>query len=300
KQQAKELLSAMLGMGSMREWHQATEEQAPYAHLEWLIKQGFTEKQALRLKWLSKDMNEHEQYMADFELIFDGVERLGPGTESDSLRAVDAIAVTSGALLEIGCGKGIATRVLAQQTQFSITALDNDKSSLCNLKESLHHKSLQDRVKTVCASMTELPFEQHQFDVIWCEGSAYIMGFELALKSWKPFIKTQGYLVISDLVWSSDTPSNELREFWQQGYPDMTSVKQRIEQAKKAGYEVIDSFPLSEQAWRAYYEPLQVRIGEFESIIPNSKALADLKLELDIFRKRQGEFDYQMLVLKKV
>ncbi len=35
-------------------------------------------KQALRLKWLSKDMNEHDQYMADFEAIFDDLERLGP------------------------------------------------------------------------------------------------------------------------------------------------------------------------------------------------------------------------------
>ncbi|GIU22384.1 MerR family transcriptional regulator [Shewanella schlegeliana] len=309
KQQARELLSAMLGMSSMREWHQTTEKQAPHAHLDWLMKQGFDEKQALRLKWLSKDMNEHELYMADFELIFDGLERLGPGTEADSLTALKAVLSSteslkaepfnSGELLEIGCGRGIATRVLAQHSVFTITALDNDESSLNSLNKSLD-KALKQRVNTVCASMTELPFEPCQFDVIWCEGGAYIMGVEQALKDWKPYIKAQGYLVLSDLVWSSDTPSDELREFWLQEYPDMVSAKQRIEQAKQAGYELIDSFPLSEQAWSDYYAPLKGRVDELETMMPNSKALADVKRELEIFHKRQGKFDYQMLILKKM
>ncbi|MCG9729902.1 MerR family transcriptional regulator [Shewanella sp. Isolate13] len=320
KQQARELLSAMLGMSSMREWHQVTENQASDAHLEWLMKQGFDEKQALRLKWLSKDMNEHEQYMADFELIFDGLTRLGPGTETDSLAALKAIllnteslkatllntesakagSLNSGELLEIGCGKGVATRVLAQHSEFAIMALDNDQSSLDCLQQNLHQLSQDKRVKTVCASMTELPFEPDQFDVIWCEGGAYIMGVEKAFKDWKPFIKKEGYLVISDLVWSTDTPFNELRDFWQQAYPDMVSVERRIEQAQQAGYELIDSFPLSEQAWSDYYLPLQGRVDELEAMMPNSKAIADVKRELAIAAKRQGQFDYQMLILQKI
>lgn len=305
KNRARELLSAMLGMSSMRQWHQATEMQAPNAHLDWLMKQGFSEKQALRLKWLSKDMNEHEQYMADFELIFEGIERLGPGTELDSLSALKAILLHiappySGELLEIGCGKGIATRVLAQHTEFAITALDNDQSSLDCLQQCLEPLSLELRVKTVCASMTELPFSKAEFDVVWCEGSAYIMGVEQALKSWIPFIKDQGYLVISDLVWSVDNPSDVLRSFWQQAYPDMVTANQRIEQAKQAGYELIDSFPLSEQAWKAYYEPLQARIDVLAPVMPHSKALADINKEIEILAKRQGEFDYQMLILQKI
>lgn len=310
KKQARDLLSAMLGMSSMREWHQATENQAPDAHLEWLMKQGFDEKQALRLKWLSKDMNEHDQYMADFELIFDGLTRLGPGTETDSLAALKATLLNtkslkadpskSGELLEIGCGKGVATRVLAQHCEFAITALDNDQSSLDCLQQNLHGLSQDRRVVTVCASMTELPFQQHQFDVIWCEGGAYIMGVEQAFKDWQPFIKDHGYLVISDLVWSTDTPSNELLDFWQQAYPDMVTAKQRIAQARLAGYELIDSFPLSEQAWSDYYQPLQARIDELAPLMPNSKALTDVKTELEIAAKRQGQFDYQMLILQKI
>ncbi|ABV86265.1 MerR family transcriptional regulator [Shewanella pealeana] len=309
KHKARELLGAMLGLSSMREWHQTTEKQAPNAHLDWLMKQGFDEKQALRLKWLSKDMNEHEQYMADFELIFTGLTRLGPGTETDSRRALNAVQRHrvkaeplnfAGELLEIACGKGIASRVLAQHSEFAITALDNDQSSLDALQQSLQPLTLTQKVTTVCASMTELPFEQHQFDVIWCEGGAYIMGVEQAFNDWKSLLKPEGYLVISDLVWATDKPSGESHEFWQQEYPDMVTVKQRIEQAKLAGYELIDSFPLSEQAWSDYYQPLQTRIDELAPLMPNSKALLDVNKELEIAAKRQGQFDYQMLILQKI
>lgn len=52
KQQSRDLLAAMLGESDMTEWHQSLEQTAPDAHLDWLLKQGFDEKQALRLKWL--------------------------------------------------------------------------------------------------------------------------------------------------------------------------------------------------------------------------------------------------------
>lgn len=298
KQKARELLSSMLGMNSMREWHQAIEKQAPSAHLDWLIKQGFSEKQALRLKWLSKDMNEHEQYMADFEQIFDGLERLGPGAEGDSFRALNTIPVRSGELLEIGCGKGATTTALAQHSQFSVIALDNDKFSLRCLEDSLRQQSWSERVSTLCASMTDMPFTEHQFDVIWSEGSAYIMGVQLALKSWKPFIKTKGYLVLSDLVWLTDSPDEEALEFWQQNYPQMETVKRRCEMMEKAGYQVIESFELSQQAWENYLNPLRTKVSQLAAETFSSKALDDLQKELNIHQKYLGQYGYQVFVLQ--
>ena len=127
------------------------EKEAPSAHLEWLIKQGFSEKQALRLKWLSKDMNEHEHYMADFEAIFQGLERLGPGDEGDSLKALHSLPISSGDVLEVGCGKGVTTTLLAKSSAFNLTALDNDQYNLNCLKEKIKNYSLEQRIATICA-----------------------------------------------------------------------------------------------------------------------------------------------------
>lgn len=299
KQQSRDLLASILGMASMREWHQALESQAPGAHLAWLLKQGFSEKQALRLKWLSKDMNEHEQYMADFERIVDGLDRLGPGSAEDTLQALHALPVVPDTLLDIGCGRGTTTMLLAAHTQGQITALDNDEYSLSCLRETVSARALQGRVRPLCASMTELPFAGQQFDAIWAEGSAYIMGFDKALKDWRPFIRPQGFLVVSDLVWLTDKPHQEAAAFWRQNYPDMTTVAGRVSAIGKRGYRILHSFPLSQQAWENYLAPLREKVAGLSTQDFSSKALADINKELDIHQQYLGEYGYQFFVLQK-
>lgn len=58
-----------LGERPQRELHYSLSQSAPSAYLNWLSTQGYSEKEALRLKWLSKDMNEHESYMKDFMTV---------------------------------------------------------------------------------------------------------------------------------------------------------------------------------------------------------------------------------------
>ncbi|MBN3816568.1 MerR family transcriptional regulator [Paraburkholderia sp. Se-20369] len=299
KQQSRNLLASMLGMGSLRGWHEALERQAPGAHLAWLLKQGFSEKQALRLKWLSKDMNEHEQYMADFERIFEGLDRLGPGSEEDTLQALQSLPAVPYTLLDVGCGRGVTTALLAEHARGLITALDNDEYNLACSQKTIAAKALQDRVRLICASMTELPFAEQQFDAIWAEGSAYIIGFDKALKSWRPFIRPAGFLVVSDLVWLTDKPHQEASAFWRHGYADMKTVNDRVSAIGKLGYRVLDSFPLGQQAWNNYLMPLRERIASLSPQEFTSNALADLNKELEIHRKHLGEYGYQLFVLQK-
>lgn len=298
KQHAKDFLSSMLGINSMHNWHEAIERAAPLAHLDWLIKQGFNEKNALRLKWLSKDMNEHAQYMADFESIFYGLDRLGPSDNDDSLRALRLLPIHSGHVLEIGCGKGATTHLIVQHSDFTLTALDNDEYHLNCLKEKIKNKSFEDRISTICASMTTMPFERGQFDLIWSEGSAYIMGVKQALKQWQLFLKPHSYLVITDLIWLTDSPDFEVMAFWQKNYPGMVTKEQRSKDMIKAGYEILDSFTQSEQSWRNYLEPLKQKLNKLENVDFKSNALNDLRQEIQIHEQYLGQYGYQVFILK--
>ncbi|MDL5029204.1 MerR family transcriptional regulator [Vibrio sp. TMPB1044] len=320
KQRSRDLLAAMLGESGLEEWHESMDKIAPDAHLDWLIKQGFDEKQALRLKWLSKDMNEHEQYMADFGAIFEGLERLGPGTAEDTLEVLVKVPSSPEQVLEIGCGKGIATTVLARaikehQADVQITAVDNDQPSLDILTQQAQASGLESNVQTVCASMMDLPFEAKSFDLIWSEGSAYIMGVQKALKQWRKLLTDDGILVVNDLVWNTENPSEPVKAFWQKEYPDMTTVPERIKQAKAEGYQVLDDFAMSDAGWLAYYLPLQKQVEALKATMPNSKALTDCDNEIkqffnnskpksDLSEGSQGsglrDFDYHFFVLKKV
>ncbi len=300
KQKSRQLLAALLGEGGLKEWHESIDKIAPDAHLDWLIKQGFTEKEALKLKWLSKNMNEHEQYMADFGLIFEGLDRWGPGTEEETRKALAKIPFSPQSIMEVGCGQGIATMVLAKHCSAMITAVDNDESALARLSERLTDAGLGNRVIPQFASMTDLPFEAASFDVIWAEGSAYIMGVAKAMEQWRRLLKNNGVLVISDLVWLTTSPSTNVQAFWQKEYPDMSTTAVRIEQAKVAGYQVLDSFTLSKEAWQAYHIPLQERIETLKPKMEGCAALLDIEKELDIYNQNLNEFGYQFFVLKNI
>lgn len=297
KQQSRDLLAALLGEKSLNDWHEMLDRVAPDAHIDWLIKQGFSETDAQRLRWLSKDMNTHDAYMADFYRIFDVLERRGPGSEADTLVALKKVPINAHNILEIGCGLGIATRLLADQCNAQIIAIDNDEDAIKALQ--VNNQAYADKIRFECASMTDLPYADQTFDLIWSEGSAYIMGVNNAFKQWRSLLSDDGVLVLSDLVWTTSEPNEVNRAFWGSEYPDMTTVEARIAQAKAAGYQVIDTFPISDDAWEAYYRPLAEQVAALKEEMVNSQAIKDIERELHAYQQRDQQFDYQMFILIK-
>ncbi|TKB44820.1 MerR family transcriptional regulator [Thalassotalea mangrovi] len=299
KQQARALLAAMAGQGPLKAWHEELDRLAPDAHLAWLKTQGFNEKEALRLKWLSKDMNEHDEYMADFMKVFATLERWAPGSEEDTKAALDLVPVQPKSILEVGCGKGLATMVLAKETSAKITALDNEQTALERLSDRFTQHGIANRLQVVCENMSKLPFAPESFDLVWAEGSAYVIGVQAALIEWQMVIQKQGYLLLSDLVWYTDNPNERSVTFWQQEYPDMQSVETRIAQMEKAGYQVISHFPQSKRAWLNYYKPLEQRLVELKPDMEDSAAYQAILNEVRVCTEFADEFGYHMFLLQK-
>ncbi|MBE0366910.1 MerR family transcriptional regulator [Pseudoalteromonas aurantia] len=300
KQQSKILLAAIAGEGALKSWHESLDKLAPDAHLDWLKTQGFSDKEALQLKWLSKDMNDHDIYMQDFMKVFQTLERWGPGSEDDTKHALSLIPTAPSSILEIGCGKGLATNVLAKCSQAQITAIDNEQLALDQLAKRFEEKGLAARLEVCCTNMAALPYSNESYDLIWSEGSAYIIGIEKALMLWKPILKKQGYLMMSDLVWKTSSPSEQAIEFWRHEYPDIQTVQTRIKQIEKTGYQVIANFSQSKSAWLNYYNPLRERLNELEPEMVNSTAFKNMKNEVSICTEFADEFGYHMFILAKV
>ena len=64
--------------------------------------------------------------------------------------------------------------------------------------------------------MFEMSFLDDSFDIIWAEGSIYLIGFERGLKEWRQFIKPNGFLVVhdkmgpgSDALYAARRPAEE-------------------------------------------------------------------------------------------
>lgn len=301
KQQARQLLFSLLGEddNTLRSFHINLEQCAPIAHQQWLQAQGFNQTDRLHLRWLSRDLHQHSNYMNDFKRIFEGLDRHGPGTEKDSLWALSQIGTNPENILDIGCGTGASCLLLAKQTSARVTALDNLQESLDCLKQKAEKSKLSHRIQTCNASMTDIPFTPASFDLLWSEGSAYIMGFTHALSQWRPLLKDNGFLVISDLVWTGEQQDDDIADFWRKEYPDMQTAGERLDQCRQHGYELIASRMHGKDAWDNYARPLEQRLNQLEPQMPGSQAIRDLRKEIGIFNHFEGRFTYMVMVLQK-
>jgi DNA-binding transcriptional MerR regulator/ubiquinone/menaquinone biosynthesis C-methylase UbiE len=299
KTRSRDLLAALLGRSSLKDWHEEVERVAPDLHRAWLMSQGFSSAEAGLVALVSKDMNAHDAYMAGFMEVFADLDCWGPGTAQATRRALTMVPFAPETILEIGCGPGMATMTLTEATKARITATDTAEVALDKLRARIGARGLNDRIEVQNVDMAALPAPERPWDVIWSEGSAYILGVEKALADWRALLRPGGVLVFSDMVWRTDKPDDEVHAFWAGEYPPMTTPTTRVAQAKSAGYRVHGHFDIGPEGMETYYRPLAARLDALEPDLTGSRVLDDLRREIDVFEAGRGQFGYEMFVLER-
>lgn len=196
-------------------------------------------------------------------------------------------------ILDIGCGPGIQTMELARFSQGEIIGVDIHQPSLDRLTRKVEETGLSDSVKAVNCSMFEMDFPDESFDILWAEGSIFIIGFERGLKEWQRFLKPDAFLVVHDMIWLHPDPPQGIYDYWKGIYPGIKGIKtvpEYLRQVPGHGYDIIGHFSLPEDAWWSeYYEPLEKRVAQLRmKYINDPEALSVLdkeQREIDIFKK---------------
>jgi len=194
--------------------------------------------------------------------------------------------------------------VLARCTNGTVTAVDVHQPFLDELMRRARATGLAEHVRPLRASMETLAFEPESFDVIWSEGSIYIMGFDRGLRAWQPFVRRGGYVVVSELSWLTDDPPAPARAFWDEAYPSMRSVSENRATIACCGYEPVGDFVLPKSAWLSdYYEPLTRRMEEFERGRADDPAalrfVADQRREIELFHAHGDAYGYVFFAMRR-
>lgn len=155
--------------------------------------------------------------MTDLELLIDfhvDAERQGPWSDADTLKALNLIDIInpeeSVKFVDIGCGSGAQTLTLAQHINGRITAVDLFPDFLTKLNYRAEKLNLKNKISTLEKSMEELPFDDEEYDILWSEGAIYNIGFESGIKNWKRFLKTNGYIAVSEITWKTKNRPKEI------------------------------------------------------------------------------------------
>lgn len=203
----------------------------------------------------------------DIQLIceyFSNTERQGPGSPEITIKAlsfVDNLSEES-QIADIGCGTGGQTMVLAQNTLGKIRGLDLFPAFIDLFNSNARKINVQERVKGMIGSMDKLPLGQEEIDLIWSEGAIYNIGFERGLTEWRKFIKSGGYIAVSEASWFTDKRPAEIEEFWMDAYPEIDTIPKKVEQMQEAGYIPVATFILPENCWTEHFYTPQIPVQE--------------------------------------
>lgn len=236
--------------------------------------------------------------------IHDGLPRLTPGTEATTVKVLRSLGKLprKARVLELGCGTGAATVALAKRSRRRVVAVDAHRPFLLKLRQTLKGLGLGESVETRHLDFARLPEKLGQFELIWAEGAAYVLGFENALINWRPFLSPGGRVVLSEPTYLVDHPHEEVTAYWSRVYPKVASLFANCAAAERVGLSVAQTIPLSAKDYKAYFAPLRARFASLRSDTETSVELAafahELEEEMRLFERFPEEVGYVFYVLE--
>lgn len=269
-----------------------------------------TSKQILRIR--EKEMTDKNKSIHEFDLqlivdYFANVERQGPGSPEITIKALSFIEnLNENSLIaDIGSGSGGQTMVLAENTPGNIIGIDLFPTFIDLFNQNAKKLNLQNRVKGIVESMDNLSFQEEELDLIWSEGAIYNIGFERGLKEWRKFLKTGGYVAVTEVSWFTDERPAEIEEFWNEAYPGIDTIPNKVSQMQKAGYVPIATFILPENCWIENFHLPQVEVQKrfLEENAGNEAVegfVANQRHEAELYRKYKDYYSYVFYIGRKI
>ncbi len=246
-----------------------------------------------------------EELPEAFFEVHNNLPREGPGDNESTKKAYLMLPdlPKNPAILDVGCGPGMQTIQLAKLTRGEVYALDFHQPYLEQLIEKAREEKVAKKIELVKGSMFSIGFLNSSFNLIWSEGAIYIIGFEKALKEWKPLLKPKGYIVASHISWLKPNQPQELKQYWEKNYPAIKTVQENLESITNAGYQIVNHFVLPEKSWwNNYYTLIEAKLPDLRNKHKGDEEalsyLAIEELEMDMFRRYSDFYSYVFYIMQ--
>lgn len=236
-----------------------------------------------------------------------GLKRQGPGSTEMTTRALSFLDNMNekSRVLDLGCGTGGQTMVLAQNISGNITGIDQFPDFINVFNENAKNLNLDKRVTGIVGSMENLSFPKEEFDLIWSEGAIDSIGFEKGLTYWNNFLKIDGYAVVTCPSWLTDEHPADVEKFWADAGSGLDTIEHNISLMKKAGYSFVAAYTLPEKCWTEhYFIPREAAEKALSKKYPRNKTveayIKDDNYEVELYSKYKKHYGYVFYIGKKM
>lgn len=210
-------------------------------------------------------------------MMSDREDHLAPLTDALLRLSVRGLALPeSPRVLDLCCGTGVASRLMAREFGAVCTGVDNSEVLLRLARERALASGLSERMEFVQADARHVELPNGTFDlVLGLGGTLTYIDRPAGLERIRQLLKPGGALLFSDLIYLDSPPPDEVVRVLEEKAPESAPRALTLEPAVRAvleegihrfetehsyralldayGYEVLFAFPAPESAWNAYY-----------------------------------------------
>jgi ubiquinone/menaquinone biosynthesis C-methylase UbiE len=218
-------------------------------------------------------------------LYFSGDARLGLGRHSLRRMALIARLGNGSKVLDLGCGSGSASILLAKDFGCSVVAADDDGAALATLASRARSESLSPRVETLKIDFAQLTFADGEFNLVIAPAVS-VYSFPEAARKLRRYLAPRGRLLICHPVRVGHQGSSVLAKYWEQKLGGPLQLPRELLQVfEHAGYEPEALEALSEAELVEVYRGLEQKQAKRAK---DKQVPGNLAEELELYRAQNG------------
>ena len=239
-------------------------------------------------------------------ILLGRLDRQSFGSESETAKVIKTLGLndsTNYKIANLACGTGATTLQLAKHVQGTILGVDLSPKLLDRLIKRSSAKSLKATIDVTSDKYNGLPIAPGTLDVLWSQDRGRETDFIPMIQYWHSLLKPGGMLVLTELIWTTSNPDNEVVDYWSSRYQDISTLEARLEELEATGFDVLNGDLLPDSCYEEhFYTPLT---NEFESFmdeypIPAAIGLVgQFKQEIRMYHKFKGHYGHAVLIATK-
>ena len=213
-------------------------------------------------------------------------------------------------ILEVDCGKGGASLVLAHIFHSQIIGTENRSIFLPDAERHALFENLTHQVNFIESGIENLPFDENFFDLILylsppfpCETHKYLVKIA-------PFAIVGGWIAISQTVLKDKTTFNENENFrtWVESLNKnnkLKTIEESIKLYQDLGFSVKKTFIEDKKSWENFYSSQAITLLDKKSqrnfTVQEKKQVDEWKKELEMYHSGGGKesLEYVTFLIQK-
>jgi hypothetical protein len=131
------------------------------------------------------------------------------------------------------------------------------------------------------------------------------MGFQNGLRRCHQLLKSDGFLAVTEIVYLVNNPPASVIQYFENEYPDIKAVNDKMELIQNEGFDLISNFTLPESSWfDNFYLPMEEELARLNKKYQgNEIALGifkEMKNEINLYKKFSAFYGYEFFIMQRI